>query len=312
VQQAEENAEGEGVFTGSPSKQTERLIAGLRAVRAVANLAHIDLDAVLGRLMACPSPPPRLARRLEVTRSEFAGMPVWTMRSPEAARSMDGHIVCLHGGAYVHEATSTHWRNYATIARDTGASVVVPVYPLAPRGTAVTVVPGIADLISRLVCEHGPNAVGIYGDSAGGGLALAASQELVRRGASVPARMVLVSPWLDVTMTEPGIDDINDPALDPAMLRRCGLQWAGGLDPAHPLVSPLFGSLAGLPTTAVYSGSLDVLCVDAIRLRANAIAEGVDMSFVLRRGLIHDWALSPLPEAVEVRPDIHRQLLHTA
>jgi acetyl esterase/lipase len=74
-------------------------------------------------------------------------------------------------------------------------------------------------------------------------------------------------------------------------------------------VSPLFGSLAGLPPTTVYSGSLDMLCVDAIRLRANAIAERADMTFVLRRGLIHDWVISPLPEAVAVRPDIYRQLL---
>jgi acetyl esterase/lipase len=123
--------------------------------------------------------------------------------------------------------------------------------------------------------------------------------------------MVLISPWLDVTMTDPGISGIDDPALSRAMLTESGRLWAGALVTAHPWVSPLFGSLAGLPPTTVYSGSLDMLCVDAIRLRANAIAEGADMAFVLRNGLIHDWAISPVPEAVAVRPDICRQLLHT-
>ncbi len=238
-------------------------------------------------------------------------MPVWTMRSPPAERSTNDHVLCLHGGAYTHEATITHWRDYVRLARGTGATVVVPIYPLAPKGTAATVVPSISDLISQLISERGANAVSVYGDSAGGGLALAATQELVRRGASTPARMVLISPWLDVTLTDPDIQNIDDPALSPTPLREAGLKWADGLEPTNPLVSPLFGSLDGLPSTTVYSGSLDLLCVDAIRLRAKSIDEGADLAFVLRKGLIHDWAISPLPEAVAVRPDIYRQLFDT-
>jgi triacylglycerol lipase len=310
MQQLEENPNGGGMFTGSPSKQAERVVAGLRAVRAFANFSHLDVDSLLARLMGFRSPPRWLVRRLEIASSEFAGMRVWTMRSPSTTRTMRSQVVCLHGGGYVHEATITHWRNYARTACDTGASVIVPGYPLAPEGTAATVVTKIADLISSLVCEHGVDAVSIYGDSAGGGLALAATQELVRRGMPTPARMVLVSPWLDVTMSDPMINDIDDPVLNLSMLKTSGIQWAGDLDPRHPLVSPLFGSLRGLPPTVVYSGSLDLLCVDALRLQANVIAEGADITFVLRRGLIHDWAISPLPEADAVRPDIYRHLLH--
>jgi triacylglycerol lipase len=312
MQPRDDNDESDATFTGSPSKPSQRVVTGLRVVHAIANLVHIDIVSLLAHVMSCKSPPRWLCRHLELDRSEFAGMPVWTMRSADAPPRSDNHIVCLHGGAYVHEATIAHWQHYVRIARDTGASVIVPIYPLAPKGTAATVVPRIADLIFKLVSEHGADAVSVYGDSAGGGLALAASQELVRRRATTPERMVLISPWLDVTMSDPGISEIDDPALSPAMLKGSGLAWAGGLDPAHPLVSPLFGSLEGLPSTAVYSGSLDVLCVDAIRLRANAIAAGADMDFVLRKGLIHDWAISPLPEAVAVRPHIYQQLLHTA
>ena len=295
-------------FTGSPSKQARRVVAGMRAIRAFANVVHLDVDVLLTRVMESKSPPRRLRRQLEVVASEFGGMPIWTLRSATALGSASQYVVCLHGGGYIHEATSVHWRNYATLARDTGATLVVPIYPLAPKASAATVVPTVADLVSTLVSEHGAKRVSIYGDSAGGGLALAAAQELVRRGATVPAGMVLVSPWLDVTMTDPGISEIDDPALSVAMLKDSGLQWANDLDPRHPWVSPLFGSLDGLPATAVYSGSLDLLCLDAIRLQANAIAQDADITFVLRKGLIHDWAISPQPEAVAVRPDIYRQL----
>lgn len=309
MQPSGSTVEGEGLFVGSPSAQAQRVVVALRTVRALARLAHFDIDSMLARLMAFTSPPRWLVQRLAVTQFEFAGMPVWTIRSATSARSMTNHIVCLHGGAYVHQATITHWRDYATIARDTGASVHVPIYPLAPTGTAATVVPMIADFVSEFVSAYGADAVRIYGDSAGGGLALAATQELVRRGTPTPAGMVLISPWLDVTMTDPDINTINDPALIATKLAQSGLQWAGDLDPTDPLVSPLFGSLGGLPPTTVYSGSLDILCVDAVRLRTRAIAEGADVGFVLRKGLIHNWAMSPVPEAAAVRPDIQRQLL---
>jgi acetyl esterase/lipase len=311
MHQCDKNDDGDEEFTGSPSPQSQRVVAGLRLVRSIAAFFRLDFGTLLVHLTASTSPPRRLVRSLNVDRSEFDGMPVWTMRSAIAARSTNSHVLCLHGGAYVHQATATHWRDYAKLARDTGAAVVVPIYPLAPKGTAATVVPRIADLISQFVSEHGADAVSVYGDSAGGGLALAATQELVRRSAPTPARMVLISPWLDVTLSDPGIADIDDPALSPTTLRDAGRKWADGLDLRNPLVSPLFGPLAGLPSTTVYSGSLDVLCVDAIRLRAKAIDEGADdVTFVLRKGLIHDWAISPLPEAVAVRPDIYRQLLH--
>ena len=309
MRQLDGDADDGGMFTGSPSKQSQRVVTGLRTVRAIANVLQVDVDSLFARLMGFGSPPRWLVRRLHVSSFEFAGMRVWTMRSAATARTAGHHIVCLHGGGYVHEATTTHWRHYATTARDTGASVIVPIYPLAPKSTAETVVPKIADLVSSLVSEHGADAVSIYGDSAGGGLALAASQELVRRGAQTPAGMVLISPWLDVTMTDPEIDNIDDPALNRTMLETSGLQWAGDLDPMNPLVSPLFGSLDGQPSTVVYSSSLDLLCVDTIRLQVKAIAEGANIAFVLRKGLIHDWAISPLPEAVAVRPDIYRQLI---
>ena len=83
-------------------------------------------------------------------------------------------------------------------------------------------------------------------------------------------------------------------------MKAWGRLWAGDIDPADPRVSPLYGSLAGLPPTAVYSGSLDLLSPQVLRLRERALAEDVDMKFVLRKGLFHDWAA--------VRPDIYRQL----
>ncbi len=86
--------------------------------------------------------------------------------------------------------------------------------------------------------------------------------------------------------------------------------WAGDLDLTDPLVSPLFGSLAGLPPTAVYFGNLEILAPDGLVLQDKALATpGADFTFILRKGEIHDWAvITILPETIAVLPDIYRQL----
>ena len=80
------------------------------------------------------------------------------------------YVVGLHGGGYVLQPNLFHWLDYAAMARDTGATVIVPIYPLAPQGTAGTVVPDMADLISAQIDQHGAENVSVYGDSAGGGI----------------------------------------------------------------------------------------------------------------------------------------------
>jgi acetyl esterase/lipase len=187
-------------------------------------------------------------------------------------------------------------------------------YPLAstPQGNAQKVIPEMADLVSAQITSHGAGNVSVYGDSAGGGMALAVAQLLVRRGAPTPSRMVLISPWLDVTLSNPAIASIDDPVLRAVSLRDAGRLWAGDLSLTDPLVSPVYGSLAGLPPTAVYCGNLDLLAADVVRLKEQALRTSTsDLTFILRNGAIHDWAMGgalSTPEAAAVQPDIYRQL----
>ena len=68
--------------------------------------------------------------------------------------------------------------------------MVLPIYPLAPVGSGATVVPEMADLLTQLIDQHASQNVSVLGDSAGGGLALAAVQQLVLRGEPTPGSMV--------------------------------------------------------------------------------------------------------------------------
>jgi acetyl esterase/lipase len=275
-------------FTGQPTLVTRVYVAGLQLLHAVGELTGLNLSAVAaGSALASKSPPWYTTMGLDVTRGEFEGTPVWTL---QPANPSGQYVVALHGGGFSIQPTVLHWLDYANLARATGATVIVPIYPLVPEGTAATVVPQTADLISDLINQHGAQAVSVYGDSAGGSIALAAVQELVRRGDPTPRSMVLVSPSLDLTMSNPNISLIDDPVLDAAGGRANGLLWAGDLSLDDPLASPLFGSLSGLPPTWVYAGSLELLAPDVLRLQDKAIAANAPFTFILRKGEIHDWA----------------------
>ena len=302
----------EALYTGKPSFIHDVVTFGLYVIKTVLQpfgglLAFTSLKIPF---LTDGIPPFFLTGGLDVERTEFEGMKVWTLTPRKEAT--DKVVVALHGGAYVATASIFHWWTYADMARDTGATVVVPLQTLVTKGgTAASEVPRTANFLTKVIDDHGADNVSVFGDSAGGGLALAAMQELTRRNSRKPARLVLLAPWLDVSMSDPRSAQINDPLLDLPNLRRSGAKWAGAAGTADPLASPLFGALEGLPPTYVYSSSLDLLTADTLRLRERVLAEDIsDVTFRLRKGLIHDWFTFPfLPDAHEERDGVYQDLL---
>jgi len=255
-------------------------------------------------------PPAKAVAGLDVSQSEGRGFPIWTLRQQGSSTAPRKVIVAIHGGAYVTEINAMTWATAASWARAGDVDVLVPIYPLAPHGTAGRIVPIVADLIVDLIRERGADMVAVQGDSAGAGLALAAVQKVIRRGVASPARLVLISPFLDATISDPRSLTINDPFLSVDALREWGRQWAGDLDRADPMVSPINGSMAGIRGLAVYSGTIDLLCPDTWHLKDATEALGIDAYYDIRTGLSHGWAgFSFLPDAKGVAPIIERQLL---
>lgn len=296
-------------FSGEPSSAHELVVLGAKALKKVMTPVGGVLTVVPMKIPLLTDGVPRffLTRGLDLKHTEVDGLPVRTFTPPAPTGKV---VVAIHGGSYVGEATIFHWWTYADIARRTGAALVVPGYTLSPAGTASTEVPRVADFLTAATEEHGAANVSVLGDSAGGGLALLAVQELVRRGSTNPGRLVLLAPWLDVTTSDARCRAVDDPLLDVAHSVRYGQSWAGDLETRDPLVSPLFGSLDGLPPTVVYSSSRDLLCIDALRLRERVLAEGISqVTFRLRNGLLHDYAIYvPLPDARSERPNLYRDL----
>lgn len=304
-----DNADWEDLYTGQPSLLHQIVALGAKALKALLTPVGGVLAVVPFKIPILTNgiPPFFFTQGLDLSPSEFEGMPVLTFAPQEPTKKV---VVAIHGGGYVGKATIFHWWTYTAMVRQTGATVVVPDYSLSPGGTAETEVPRMADFISYTIEEHGAENVSVLGDSAGGGLALLAAQELVRRDSATPGRLVLLAPWLDVSMSDPRSAEIDDPLLDIGNSARYGRLWAGDLDTQDPRVSPLFASLDGLPPTFVYSTSRDLITVGALRLRDRVVAESLsNFRFRLRKGLMHNHVIYvPLPDAQADRANLYHDL----
>jgi acetyl esterase/lipase len=241
-------------------------------------------DRAVARRDAWPAEPPKPAGGVSVAVSQDGGWPVVRLVPPRAS----GVVLALHGGCYVFGPSSQHWTLWRRIAVASGRTVVAPLYRLAPEGTAAETVPHAA-AIARALAAEGPLA--ILGDSAGGGMALAAAQLLAANGLRPP--LLLIAPWLDGGVTDPWTTP-RDPWLAAPGLRRGADLYRGDLPVDHPFVSPLFADLDGLGAIVAASGSRDVLHRDTLRLEMRSPAP---VRVMVGEGLLHDYPLMPIPEA---------------
>ena len=135
----------------------------------------------------------------------------------------------------------------------------------------------------------------VSGDSAGGGLALALVLSMRDQGQEPPAGAILLSPWLDLGRDRRAVPDLvrRDVLLAPGWLDACARAYAGPSTWAHPLVSPLHATHAGLPPLLIQAGTEELLAPDAGLLAASASAAGVDVTYTRWPRMWHDFALQP-------------------
>ncbi|WP_082651774.1 alpha/beta hydrolase fold domain-containing protein [Gorillibacterium timonense] len=214
-----------------------------------------------------------------------------------------GTLVYYHGGAYIEEILPPHFSFAEALVSLTGLPVIVPNYPTVPAATADTLnrlLAGFYDFVHSQT--DGP--VHLIGDSAGAALALNAAKQGIASSREA-ATLTLLSPWVDVTTDNPRIEEEGlaelDVFLQPPGLGEVGRLFAGDLGVKHPLASPLFGSLAGLPRTLVLIGTADSLLPDARLLQDKLKREGVDSRYMEFADMMHAWPLFSMPEAEEAR-----------
>lgn len=216
---------------------------------------------------------------------------------PKKSRTV---VFYLHGGAYVHGLSNMHFRLIKSLIKATGCTVVVPDYPLVPHASAEEIYGFLHECYDKVV-HHQFDRIILMGDSAGGGLALGFAQQRILNGDLDQKHLMLLSPWLDVSMDDPLIETIQkkDPILNQETLRLVGKMVAGDHLTKDAIISPLYGSLNGIRSIAVWIGSSDLLYADAIALKKKANEEHVELDMHVYQDMLHTWMFFGLRESLK-------------
>ena len=249
-----------------------------------------------------------IRRIADVDETVVDGCPVIHLTPKSGAGG--SHLVYLYGGAYVQSMLHVHWTIISTLIRQSGVSVTVPQYGLAPEHTVDEAYALLDAVYDGLIATPGTR-VFLSGDSSGGGLALGQAIRLRDAGRPLPAGVILISPWLDATMSNPKVAALEplDRMLGRAGLVEAGRWWAGNHDPRSPLVSPIVDSLANLPPVHTYQGGWDLFAADAWEMTDKIRGAGGDAELHLYPDAFHVFVGAPwTPEARAALRDIARLL----
>lgn len=215
-------------------------------------------------------------------------------------------VLYVHGGGYVWGSCASSRVVAATFSRVAQARVLVLDYRLAPEHP-FPAAPQDCLAAYQWLLNSGvpPEHLVVVGDSAGGGLVLALLVKLAQAALPQPAGAVLISPWLDLTLS--GASYTTNAETDFMESRDLLLEmrqhYLGAQDPRSPLVSPLFADVSGLPPLLVYAGSDELLVDDAIRLAERLRQVGGAVELQIGEGFWHTWpitaTLRPFPEGTQ-------------
>lgn len=268
------------------SPELDRVIGMIRE-RATAPRKTTDDDRRLYETMLGSMP---MDDDIQTERLGVNGVPAEWIYAPGARD--DQVLLYLHGGGYVIGSMRTHRVMLSHIARAAGCRVLGLDYRLAPENPFPAPVEDTVAAYRWLLAQgYDPSRIALGGDSAGGGLVVAALVALRYIGEPLPAAGVCLSPWIDMEATGESFttNATVDPSVSKERIVSIAALYLGGKNPQAPLASPLYADLQGLPPLLVQVGGIETLVDDARALTTRAKAAGVQVDLEVWDDMPHVW-----------------------
>ena len=219
------------------------------------------------------------------------GVPAEWVITPDSDSSRV--VLYFHGGGYTIGSIASYRSYTGRVARASRARLLSVGYRLAPEHPFPA---AVEDAVAayRWLLDQGipPSRIAAVGDSAGGGLALSMAIALRDAGVPGPATIVAVGPSTDLAKEGASIKERAhlDPIVNHESSMAHALRYVGANgDLKHPLASPLYADLHGLPPLLILVGTHEALFDDSSRFAAKAQQAGVEVQFDVWEEMIHVW-----------------------
>lgn len=212
-------------------------------------------------------------------------------------------ILYIHGGGYISNLTKYDWRFVHELLSQTNCCFVVPDYPLAPASNYKDVYTYFDKLYQELLSVVSHKDIIFMGNSCGGGIALGFAQKLRNENKPQPSQIILNSPWLDITLRNPKIAEIDkkDKLLGIKGLKMAGKLYAAELNPTDYKVSPIYGDFSRLGKISLFIGTHDLFHADSKRLKQKMEEFNFFINYFEYPKMFHVWmAVTSLKESQDV------------
>ena len=266
--------------------------------RVIADVKYLPLKNDI------PYKVPARARTRKQSRQEFKGMTVICVNMQP---SSDRVVVYLHGGGYVRQPRLYHWKYLNKLGAKVG-NLVVPIYPKAPNHHPEEIFELMTDFYQEIIKKY--STIILMGDSSGGGLALSLCQQWGEMGLKQPAKMILFSPWADLSLSNPEIEQYQkiDPLISAASERIWAKVWSQDVSLTDWRISPLYGPMDKLGEIVLYSGNREILYPDLCKLYEVMEKAGVNVKFIVGDGMNHVFQVYPIPEARKALAEVQKEI----
>lgn len=234
-------------------------------------------------------------------------------------KGFDKTILYIHGGAYIMDIPESDFARMDEIAQRANARIIMPRYKTTFHGTYKEAYALFASVYDSVLMEQALDSnrdpsektyyetgvvtnLTIMGESAGGGLALGFVEYLNEEGLPLPQKMLLLCPWVDATMTNPGIPDYEerDILLGPYGLSYLGSLWADGLPLNDYHISPIYGDLSQkMPDSLIVTGTEEIMFPDVTLLYSKLRNAGHRTRLIIGEDNCHVFMKLNTPEAEE-------------
>lgn len=208
-----------------------------------------------------------------------------------------GILIYLHGGGYLYGLDPLQFELCDLISTNCKLQFYILDYGLPLKYNWKHAYKLVEDVY--LDVKNQTENVYLLGDSAGAGLALGFVQYLNKKNIQTPDKQVLISPWLDLTMSNPDSKhyEKKDPFLGIDGLIEAGKLWADGLDVKDYRLSPIFGDLSNIPETLITTGTAEVMYPDIYKFSKNLSDCKTDVKLIICEDSFHVYPFWKVPEA---------------
>ena len=261
---------------------------------------------ILGRLTAPMA-------GMEYEELSIGAMPAaWTrLKAPHGDHRV---ILYCHGGGYTSGNLGYSRILASKLANVTGWQVLSFEYRLAPEHPYPAAVEDAVKAWDYLMhLGYGARDIVVAGDSAGGNLALVLTMLLRDAGRLLPRRLVLMSPWTDMTASGKSYRERRDadPMITMNYIQAVRAAYAPGRELSSPMLSPLFGDFDRFPPVLIQVGTNEILMSDSVRLRDRLVQAGIPCRLEVWPDMWHVFQMFPMKKASQAMDSVGRFLLET-